>query len=78
MHPFWSACRLQPQRDRLALHFLAQAGFETYAPRVHSERLFRGRAIESQPRLLFGTYVFMLIVTQWHAVNCTPGVVRLV
>jgi hypothetical protein len=31
---YWAAAQLQPQRDTLALHFLRQAGFETYAPRL--------------------------------------------
>ena len=73
---FWAAVQTQPQRD--ALHFLAQAGFETYAPRVHGERLWRGRAIEVRPALLFTNYVFVLIVAQWHIVNSTPGVRRLI
>ena len=76
--PFWAAVQTQPQRDRLALHFLAQAGFETYAPRIRGERLLRGRAIEVRPALLFCNYIFVLIVAQWHIVNSTHGVRRLI
>ena len=35
---YWAAAQLQPQRDTLALHFLQQNGFETYAPRLREPR----------------------------------------
>src|SRR5262249_33787291 len=39
---YWAAAQLQPRRDALALHFLAQAGYETYAPRLRERRTVRG------------------------------------
>ena len=39
---------------------------------------WRGRAIEVRPALLFTNYVFVLIVAQWHIVNSTLGVRRLI
>jgi hypothetical protein len=42
---FWAAVRLQPQRDRLALHWPGLYGFETYAPRLRERRISRGRKV---------------------------------
>jgi hypothetical protein len=36
--PFWAAAPLQPQRDRVALHWLQLYGFETYAPRLRDRQ----------------------------------------
>jgi hypothetical protein len=76
--PFWAAVHTQPSRDKLAILSLSQRGFETYAPRAVSTRLYRGRPCQTQPRLLFPNYLFVLIVTQWSPINFTPGVRRLV
>jgi transcriptional antiterminator RfaH len=75
--PFWAAAQLQPRRDHLALHFLHQAGFEIYAPRLRERRTVRGRKVVATP-LLFPGYVFVLIELQWHTARWTPGVIRLV
>jgi len=74
---YWAAAQLQPQRDTLALHFLCQAGFETYAPRLRERRTVKGRKVVRTP-LLFPGYCFVAIVLQWHAARWVPGVVRLV
>jgi transcriptional antiterminator RfaH len=74
---YWAAAQLSPQRDRLALHCLALAGFETYQPRLREHRLVRGRRVEVSPPLFPG-YAFVLVVGQWHAARWAPGVVRLV
>ena len=74
---YWAAAQLSPQRDRLALHCLALAGFETYQPRLRERRLVRGRRVEVSPPLFPG-YAFVLVVAQWHAARWAPGVVRLV
>jgi transcriptional antiterminator RfaH len=74
---FWAAAQLQPQRDGLALHFLRQAGFETYAPRLRERRAVAGRPVVRTP-LLFPGYLFVLIELQWHTARWAPGVVRLV
>src|SRR5215471_4839147 len=74
---FWAAAQLQPQRDALALHFLRQAGFETYAPRLRERRTVKGRKVVRTP-LLFPAYAFVFIRLQWHAARWVPGVVRLV
>jgi len=74
---YWAAAQLQPQRDTLALHFLRQAGFETYAPRLRERRIVQGRKVVRTP-LLFPAYAFVFIQMQWHAARWAPGVIRLV
>jgi transcriptional antiterminator RfaH len=70
---YWTVAQLQPQRDRLALHCLGLAGFETYQPRLREYR--RERQTVSA---LFPGYAFVAIELQWHAARWCPGVVRLV
>jgi transcriptional antiterminator RfaH len=74
---YWAAVQLQPRRAHLALHFLEQAGFQTYSPRVREQRVRRGRKVEVLTALFPG-YTFLKIVLQWHAARWAPGVVRLV
>jgi transcriptional antiterminator RfaH len=68
---YWSCAQLQPNRVRLALHFLELNGFATYCPRVYTE----GRSL---PDYLFPGYAFVSIESQWHIVRRTPGVAKLV
>jgi transcriptional antiterminator RfaH len=75
--PFWACAQLQPQRERLALHCLALAGYTTYLPRLRQHRVSRGRRLETTPALFPG-YAFVLIELQWHAARWAPGVVRVV
>src|SRR5262245_11833358 len=75
---YWAAAQLQPQRDTLALHFLRQAGFQTYAPRLRERRTVQGRKVVVRTPLLFPAYVFVFIQMQWHAARWAPGVIRLV
>jgi hypothetical protein len=35
---FWACVRTQPQRERVAQHFLGLYGYETYLPRVRDVR----------------------------------------
>jgi transcriptional antiterminator RfaH len=74
---YWAAAQLQPQRDGLALHFLAQAGFQTDAPRLRDRRPAHGRVVVRTP-LLFPGYLFVLIELEWHTARWAPGVVRIV
>ena len=72
---YWVCAQLVPGQERLALHCLEQvAGFEVYAPRIRAPTDAR----RQDPRPLFPSYVFILIVLQWHAARGTPCVVRLV
>ena len=77
MENFWCAAQLQPQRDVLALHFLHQAGFQTYAPRLREHRIVRGRKAVRTP-LLFPSYVFIWIERQWYQARWSCGVVRII
>src|SRR5262245_61907412 len=74
---YWAAAQLQPQRDTLALHFLQQAGFETYAPRLRERRTVHWRKVVKTP-LLFPGYAFVWIELQWSRARWAPGVVRLI
>ena len=72
---FWAVARTTPQREATALYFLKLAGFTTYLPRIRQPRTVRGRVVE-RVSPLFPSYVFVLIVLQWHAVSNAPGVAR--
>jgi hypothetical protein len=67
---YWTVAQLQPQRDRVALHCLGLAGFETYQRRLRECERERASA-------LFPGYAFVAIELQWHAARWCPGVVRL-
>jgi transcription antitermination factor NusG len=70
-----SCVQLEPNRERLALHYLSTVnGFEIYSPRIRPPRARR----EDDTRPLFPDYAFVLIVLQWHAARWSPGVVRIV
>ena len=49
-HVTWSAVRLEPYRERLAL-IASRAGYETYCPRILRRRFARGRKVETMPLL---------------------------
>jgi len=66
-----------PHRERLALHCLSLAGYETYRPLLRQYRMSHGRRIETSPALFPG-YCFITIVAQWHAARWAPGVARIV
>ena len=74
---YWAVARLEPQRERLALHCLALAGFETYFPRLREKRISHGRRIEVRPPLFPG-YAFLAIEAQWHAARWSAGVLGLI
>jgi hypothetical protein len=47
---YWTAAQLQPRRERLALHMLAQENFTVYAPKLRERRTIRGRREGSEER----------------------------
>jgi transcription antitermination factor NusG len=75
---FWAVARTQTRRECVAAHFLALGGFETYRPRILRSHTSRKGLTLERPAPLFPSYVFVLITLQWHAVNNTIGVVRLI
>jgi transcriptional antiterminator RfaH len=74
---YWACAQLVPQRERLALHTLALAGYTTYLPRLRQHRMSYGRRIETSPALFPG-YAFVFIELQWHTARWAPGVARIV
>jgi transcriptional antiterminator RfaH len=74
---YWTACRIRPRQENLALHCLALAGHEVYYPRLRDRRRRFGRTIENRPALFPG-YCFVLIRLQWHAARWAPGIVGLI
>jgi transcriptional antiterminator RfaH len=67
---YWACAQLEANRERLALHCLGLAGYQTYLPRI--------RARTPKTAALFPGYAFVLIELQWHAARWSPGVLRLV
>jgi transcriptional antiterminator RfaH len=74
---YWSVARLALKQERLALHCLGLAGFETYLPRLRERRIVRGRRVERRPPLFPG-YAFIVIELQWHAARWAPGTLGLI
>jgi transcriptional antiterminator RfaH len=74
---YWAAAQLKSQQEKLALHCLALAGFQTYLPRLRERRVRRGKRIEVTPPLFPG-YAFVAIELQWVQASYAPGVIRLV
>lgn len=66
---FWAVARTLPKRESFAAERLEAAGFEVFAPRIETRRA---------AALLFPSYLFVLVVEQWRAIDCTPGVLRLI
>jgi transcriptional antiterminator RfaH len=75
--PYWTAAQLQPGRQALALHMLAQENFTVYALKLRVRRTIHGRREDSES-LLFPGYAFVLVRLQWHRARWCPGVVRLI
>jgi transcriptional antiterminator RfaH len=74
---YWAVARLEPHRERLALHCLSLSGFVTYLPRLRERRIRAGRKIVTTPAL-FPNYAFVLIELQWHAARWAAGVSTLI
>jgi len=74
---YWACARLEPHRERLAVHCLGVAGYEVYLPRLRERRISHGRKIEARPPLFPG-YAFIAIELQWHAARWTTGVLGLI
>jgi transcriptional antiterminator RfaH len=75
----YSACaQLENNREKLALHCLGLAGYQTYLPRIRARCLTQTRKVVTQASPLFPGYAFVLIELQWHAARWSPGVLRLV
>jgi transcriptional antiterminator RfaH len=65
----WSVARTQSQREAFAVDRLQERGFTVFAPKVETRR---------SVVYLFSNYLFVFIVDRWHAVDSTPGVLKLI
>ena len=74
---YWTVARLEPHRERLALHCLSLSGFVTYLPRLRERRIRAGRKTEVLAPLFPG-YCFLTIEAQWHAARWSAGVLGLI
>ena len=74
---YWAVARLEPHRERVALHHLALAGFATYLPRLRERRISHGRKIVVTPPLFPG-YAFLAVEAQWYAARWSLGVIGLI
>jgi transcriptional antiterminator RfaH len=74
---YWAVARLEPHRERVALHHLALAGFATYLPRLRERRISHGRKIVVTPPLFPG-YAFLAVEAQWYAARWSIGVIGLI
>jgi transcriptional antiterminator RfaH len=75
---YWACAQLEANRERLALHCLGLAGYQTYLPQIRARRLTQTRKVSPQTPPLFPGYAFVLIELQWHTARWSPGVLRLV
>jgi transcription antitermination factor NusG len=64
---YWAVAQSQPRRETTAIRYLADAGVETYLPRIQE----RDRIVP-----LFPTYLFVRIVDRWHVIKNCIGVTR--
>jgi transcriptional antiterminator RfaH len=74
---YWCAARIEPHRERLAVHCLEINGYEVYLPRLRQHRISHGRKIEVRPPLFPG-YAFIAIELQWHRARWTAGILGLI
>ena len=65
---FWSVCQTETQRKSVAAHFLGQAGFACYLPKIKAKQ----RILP-----LFPSYLFIQIESRWWDISNTIGVVQL-
>jgi transcriptional antiterminator RfaH len=75
---YWAVARLEPNRERLAVHCLTLAGYEPYMPRLRERRLSPGRRLVEVQRPLFPGYCFLTVAAQWYSARWSIGVIGLI
>jgi transcriptional antiterminator RfaH len=76
---YWCCAQLELHRERLALHTFGLAGFESYLPRIRTQRRTAGRLKPFEiTTALFPGYCFVAIELQWHTARWSPGVLSLI
>jgi transcriptional antiterminator RfaH len=70
--------RCEPNREKVAQHFLKLQRFETYLPQIISLHTTNGREVDIR-RPLFPSYIFIWIVDhQWWSARWCPGVASVI
>jgi transcription antitermination factor NusG len=64
---YWAVAQTQPRREAIAIRYLADAGIETYLPRIAD----RNRIVP-----LFPCYLFVRIMDRWHPIKNCIGITR--
>jgi transcription antitermination factor NusG len=72
MSGFWSVVQAVPQRERLAVKELEEAGFDVYFPKIRFRQNRRWRITG-----LFPGYLFIQISDRWWSARWCRGVLRL-
>src|SRR4051794_10793457 len=67
--PYWAIAMTQSSRDEFAQEMLKRQGFESYRPKIKTER----KTIAS----LFPGYLIVRVAVQWYPIRWCPGIVKL-
>jgi transcriptional antiterminator RfaH len=70
---YWSVATTKPVREHGAAENLIRQGYEIYLPK-YIARIGK----EFKVKILFPRYIFVKIVDQWHSINGTFGINRLI
>jgi transcriptional antiterminator RfaH len=73
MNPYWAVAQLVPNREKVALHFLALNQYEVFYPRIREQRIVRHRRVVRTPPLFPG-YCFLRVVFGWRRARWSPGI----
>lgn len=76
----WFVAQLRPQGLARAMAHLANQGFQSFAPEVHTTTIKSGVARQAR-KPLFPGYLFVRFdptTTGWAAINSTRGIARLI
>lgn len=70
---YWAVAMTKAASERIAQFNLVRQNFETYLPR-YITRIGK----EIKVKILFPRYIFVRVDLQWHSINGTRGVTRLI
>jgi len=66
--PYWAIAVAQTSREDFVQTLLRRDGFETYWPKIKTEKRTTG---------LFPGYLMVRVVVRWYPIRWTPGVLKL-
>jgi len=70
---YWAVAMTKSASEHIAQYNLTRQNFETYLPKYLS-----GVGKEIKVKVLFPRYIFIRIDLQWHKINGTRGVTRII